>query len=282
MQVYVWKNMFDWAYAGVDPKFAGNGGPDCVNFLTPKQRTIETVAICLISILEMAIAWKHLKLPSHIPEERNYRLGKRLLLVLLCLTFGIEIGYKFATRTVIYLLNPCHVLSMVQIYLLAVPPSKTVLVVFRMQMTSLSCPLLAILLPVVNTRLLPFETEIYWLQHILIYVVIPPYLLSLRGAYTTESWGNLWWCLFTTGVLFLYHMIPLQLLGLVLEVNLNNMVCPAPTDPFYGPWYRLYALVHQHMLLPIHLLIYTAIVKFIVPCDSLTNTCNGEITKKQY
>ena len=40
-----------------------------------------------------------------------------------------------------------------QIYLLAAPPSKRTLVIFRMHMTALSGPMLALLLPVVNTRL---------------------------------------------------------------------------------------------------------------------------------
>lgn len=54
-----------------------------------------------------------------IPQDTNYvksdRGGKRLLVILLALLWGMEIGFKFASRTVIYLLNPCHVTTLIQV-----------------------------------------------------------------------------------------------------------------------------------------------------------------------
>ena len=41
------------------------------------------------------------------------------------------------------------------------------------------------------------------------------FYLPISGAYSTEPMCNFWWCIFTTGVLFIYHFIPLQGLGLV-------------------------------------------------------------------
>lgn len=272
----------DWVCGGVDPVLEGNGGPECVQFLPPVQRALETLLIAFIAFLEMALTWPHLKVPSVTEYDiaGSDRLMKKVLLVILCLTFGVEIGLKFASRTIIYLLNPCHMLSIVQIYLLAAPPSKTVSAVFKMHVVALHGPFLALALPVLNTRLLPCETVVYWLQHILIYFVIPPYLMKIGGVYSTEPLTKFSWCIFTTGFMFLYHLVFLQALGLLLEVNLSSVICPATSDPFYGRWYRMYALVHQHALVPVHEKLYVFLATLLV-VPRRGQACNGEVVQKE-
>ncbi|XP_002741508.1 transmembrane protein 164-like, partial [Saccoglossus kowalevskii] len=215
MSYYNWQGMFDWAYGGVDPKFVGFGGPDCANFLGIYQRLIETVIVTSIAMVEMYYSWIHLTIPEVPKNDQSDRVvGKRILLVIICLTFGVEIGFKFASRTVIFLLNPCHVLTAIQIYLLAAPPSKTVLVLFRLHLHFLNGALLALVFPVVNTRLMPFETEVYWFQHILIYFIIPPYLMRCGGVYYPEPLSNISWVSWSCSINIAYHYNLLQVLGL--------------------------------------------------------------------
>ncbi|XP_022088175.1 transmembrane protein 164-like [Acanthaster planci] len=285
LQPSTWQ--LEWVCHGVDPKFPGNGGPECARFLDPVQRLLETVLVLTVCFVEMRLTWPRLDLPPSVLEavERHRRsgrgeAGKRVLLVVLCLVFGVELGLKFATKTFIYMMNPCHVLTLVQIYLLAVPPSKTALIVFRAHMSALSGPFLAIIFPVLNTRLLPCEPELYWVQHVLIYLIIPPYLMSLGGAYTCEPLSNFSWVIFMTGAQFIYHFIPLQGMALLLHVNLNNMLCPAPSDPFCSSWYRMFALVHQHLLLPVHLKLYTLVMRLILPVNP--DPINGDVIKKSH
>lgn len=47
-------------------------------------------------------------------------------------------------------------------------------------------------------------------------------------------------------------------------VNLNNMVCPAITDPFRGPYYRLCALIHQSLFIPLYGKLYFAFGQFLL------------------
>lgn len=117
-------SLLDWIYGGVDPKFEGNGGPECAAFLAPQQRIIESLIIVLVALVEVGVALKKIgtsKDYSLVGKEHSKAkedsLSKNLLLVALCMTFGVEVGFKFATKTVIYLLNPCHVITMVQVRL---------------------------------------------------------------------------------------------------------------------------------------------------------------------
>lgn len=104
----------DWAYSGVNKTVPRNAGPECANFMYPVWRKIETCLVIAFGIALFKWSYPRLSLPATTYVRRD-RAGRRTLLVLMSLIWGMEIGYKFSSRTVIYLLNPCHVTTAIQV-----------------------------------------------------------------------------------------------------------------------------------------------------------------------
>jgi len=115
----MWHNWLSWTYAGVDPKLPGNGGPECLDFISPSQKLIETIFFVMVAVFALCYAWPRL----HVGECRNVSpqsaavdsVGRRVMLLVMCVTFGVEIGFKLATRQLIWILNPCHLVTMMQV-----------------------------------------------------------------------------------------------------------------------------------------------------------------------
>ena len=114
---------------------------------------------------------------TKFPEIHHEPSGIRMaLLVLHTLVFGIEIGFKFVTRGVIYLAFPCHFVSFLWIIILASPSNKFNLFLYRCTLHFTHGTLAALLFPVDHDMHLPFERETYWIQH-LILLILPIYMI---------------------------------------------------------------------------------------------------------
>ncbi|XP_065090742.1 uncharacterized protein LOC135711711 [Ochlerotatus camptorhynchus] len=186
--------------------------------------------------------------PTVTVEGEAPSWAKQMLLIMMTLTLGVEIGFKFATRTVIYILNPCHITTLMQIYLLACnKPKKSSTALFRLQMNYLNGPLLAFMFPETDSRQLPLEAAAYWIQHALM-CIIPIFLLRTGGVYNMEAINDFSWNIIGYATLIAYHYALLQVVSIPSQVNLNHMLCPALKDPFEGPNYRAMAVVHEAIL----------------------------------
>lgn len=84
-----------------------------------------------------------------------------------------------------------------------------------------------------------------------------------------EPLRNFHWGFMSIGFMRLYHYIILQPISFITEVNLDSIMCPAVSDPFEGPWYRIAAHIHQTLFILLHGKIYCLIgKKFFVPRQS--------------
>ncbi|CAB0032190.1 unnamed protein product [Trichogramma brassicae] len=145
--------MLEWAHLGINASIPRNKGPECANYLTMKRRIVETFFISLYIIALLRWSWKRIKLPKKVPYAYTPRKGKTFLLALMCLVFGIEIGFKLMGKTFVYILNPCHIITILEIYLLAAEPdSPTITAVFRLVVSGFNGPVLAYAFPETDCR----------------------------------------------------------------------------------------------------------------------------------
>lgn len=107
--------MFDWAYNGVNTSVPGAGGAECADYLSFERRVYETLLVSSLFSYLALWSWSKLSLPESACAYQARQNLLRTLLFLHSFVFGIEIGFKLASRSLIWLLNPCHVLTMIQV-----------------------------------------------------------------------------------------------------------------------------------------------------------------------
>ncbi|XP_065888024.1 transmembrane protein 164-like [Dysidea avara] len=252
-------------YGGINPEeVPGHGGAECVAYLSNKTKIFETCLSTTIMLIASVYAFKRFSLPAKPPPEGDH-FWKGPLLALLSAVLGLQIGYKISSGQLLYMLNPCHFLTIVEIYLLASKPTRFTLSILRMLVHYVYCALVAIVFPETGGRVLFGELVEYWVQHILIFAVIPPYLIHIWGVHNLEPLNDWSWACFAGIVFGIQHHYVMQPVAIVSHVNLNFILCPATKDPFRGPHYRTWAVFHQTASLLIMGKLYTIVVKLILP-----------------
>lgn len=102
-------------YGGIRPdEVPGHGGADCAAYLSNWSKITETCFTTVIMLIALRYALKRVTLPSTPPPE-DYHFWKGPLLALLSIVYGLQIGYKISSGQLLYMLNPCHVITVVEV-----------------------------------------------------------------------------------------------------------------------------------------------------------------------
>lgn len=110
--------VWDWAVGGVTDEVPRTIGPECENYLTNRRRVIESILFCILFVCVIKWAYKRLE-PIQTPDaketDQRFSPMRIALMLIMTMTFGIEMGFKLANRSVIFVLNPCHIQTIVQV-----------------------------------------------------------------------------------------------------------------------------------------------------------------------
>ncbi|KAA3672100.1 uncharacterized protein DEA37_0006319, partial [Paragonimus westermani] len=87
---------------------------NCIYYALSGHRLYEIIiVVCVFSYLA-GWAWPKFSL-LFVPSPDNKPDGyKPIFLILHCIVFGMELGFKCASSFLIWALNPCHVLTLIQ------------------------------------------------------------------------------------------------------------------------------------------------------------------------
>ena len=171
------------------------------------QRILETVVFVPVCFYGIHLSWPFLEWPSspEPPQEENgcgnkikqspliiqLEQYKPQLLRCYSVVFCVELIYKILSRTGIYVLNPCHICTMLQLTLLSMDKNDPrVTQLFRFQMYVMPGALFALAFPILNTRLVSCW-EIYFEI-----ILCPTIKMSIFRIHefriTSLLWGNFW------------------------------------------------------------------------------------------
>ncbi|KIH59538.1 hypothetical protein ANCDUO_10223 [Ancylostoma duodenale] len=203
---------WDLATGGVNHSIQGNGGEECMTYLPTWQRLCETALFVPLAVRTVLSTIPALDCSFASRPKNDSRYA---VLTLYSLIFGAELAFKMISKTGIFLLNPCHITTAMQLVLLTMDANdRRACFLFRLNMYFMPGAFFALAFPILNTRTLPGEVFVYYAQHLAI-ILVPLYLMYLRGAFEPEKAGDYTWTAFGLCIFLLYHFIVLQGMAMV-------------------------------------------------------------------
>jgi hypothetical protein len=181
------------------------------------------------------------KIPIMNPSFIENLLGYFTLLV-----FISQIFYKSYSGQLVFILNPCHFVGLLESVILLYPSNLRQRILYTALMNTLFSPWIAIFFPVTLGLNAPFEFEMFWVEHILV-ALVNPLVLSLCNRYYTANTISVKNHIFAHICFGLWQRTVLFPLSQLTHANLNFTLCGAAVDPFegfIGKWYYVFSEVY--------------------------------------
>jgi len=176
-------------------------------------------------------------------------LIEKIFGILSIIIYIIQIGYKFTAGKGIFLMNPCHVMMLLEAYLLLSKRDATKNTMYANFVSNLFSPWCGIVFSVNVGLDLPYEQEMYWVEHFM-GAFFNPLALAIGGRYRGRRFFNFSYRLIGFALFSLYHRVILLPLSLLTWANLDQSLCHALTDPFYPIFEKWYYLMADFYITP--------------------------------
>jgi len=242
-----------------------DGGPTCYNEMTVDFRVI----IALIMVPAQYFFQRYLVNRLKKQQQKNGTSNtielepsklERFFGEFSLFMFAVQMCYKFPQGTGIFLLNPCHVVLLIEAYILLTKKTEKHNVIYANLVSLIFSPWCGIIFAQYGGMSGPYEVEMYWIEHFLS-ALINPLILIIGGRYRDRQFFSFTYRLIGFAFFSLYHRLVLLPAALGSWANLDQTLCHAETDPFYptlGKWYYLFA--DLYLQIPSYIFAYSFLI----------------------
>lgn len=198
-------------------------------FLAPDQVAVEfwiALGLCACYLIFS---------PTPQPRTKSERSGPDCaILLVLCASYGLLLYHKIARHACLYMLQPCHMVSLITV--LSLLDNEWSGVCFNLSACLTYNPLLALLFPETSSYKSQWEVRNYWLEHVVI--LLAPFLRVAAGSQPTLI--DPITCLAQAAIVaMVWHFHVLTPISLYCGCNINMVLVPHKAMLFLGRSYRV-------------------------------------------
>eukprot|EP01031_Cornospumella_fuschlensis_P025081 gene25081-30295_t len=230
----VWSIIYKSLVTGALEKGGTWGGPECKASIPYDTHMFESamwLAVCFLVFAVFRPDQKMMLMNNRVRADLARTSVGSTQRVFEILLGSINIGmylqlvyYKFNMLSLVNLIQPCHVIMLLQGIALWSDGVLGVDIILLL-LPALTGTLLAMIFPDTTGLDQPFEVESYWIQHWLIQLM-PFYLLARRNYLALTHAGSTTTVCGLLILLFL-HFSLFEVVDMVTEVNVEFMLCPS-------------------------------------------------------
>ena len=210
------------------------GGEDCRKTISIETHILESGTWTLICvILYFILDIPHLLKTIHESSESYFSKNKRSLISNIInyslgsihmFLFGMLIFYKYNISSLVNLLQPCHMILLLQGIALLSKNKLGVIITIFMLPALVGC-FVATITPDTSGLDQILEIDSYWYQHYVILIV--PFYLLMRDDFLIGRITNLNTVFCGLWLLTLIHFVFFEIIDLLTNVNVEFMLCPS-------------------------------------------------------
>jgi hypothetical protein len=272
--------VYDYVFEGSLKHGGSWGGAECAKYISFIDNIGESIMWLVITaivaiwgnapgVLSFIFTEAKKEIAVRLPYRSTFQMiFDRILGSLMFTIWLFLIFYKWNTKSLNQLLQPCHIILLFQAMALSSDgPWAVMLSLFQLPLLSHT---LALVVPDTTGLDQPLERDLYWYQHYLT-AIVPLYLL-MRHSYLVLDFHNKYSWVANCCVVVVVHFGFYSFFDFIFSVNVQFMLCPTAgirdalslvPSGILWPTYRSPLCIVSCLYSYIFTVAYTSVVKFI-------------------